>query len=627
MSTGSPHIGAQLLSGIVFTQDQTPQTETDYIDLENDTWAYQEFYFPEDYRRGSEEGEYITPEFSGFQILTDIEPGTADVVGLDWQIQRYLFGTGWITEGEGTTLQSYADGDEVWLHVIFDQLISPTEDSLQDKWRFGVRGREPVVDGAFNQVVPYDGNVATIDTLSEYVKLTPGTPYSFLVDGVPSVLIQDPSTEEVFYSVQQGLKRVWVSRPNPLVNYGFVRATEEDDDPIQIEGEDVSLIFRLFAMTADSGIDFLGNTYRSALHKNETSGLDTIFGDETDTYWLSKPNPSRFAIESLYFDVRDLDGNPSVIDEVLVDPVTPNVYFNIYYSDTDNDDIDDTDAGWEERIWKHVPKTFKMTQRQSHVLPVPVVAKYIQIEFCHLQPKAYNPGDFQQPIRYKKHPKWVLDYFLIRTELDQLTTDGNQFVPRQVGITYNALDLAYNYYLDDIAQEPNGPIAIDPNIRQQYASQLTQVTDTINLADTETLAKVSLALRPFQDHPALKTIDYLLSEATLASLDNYPVELSDLPLPDYDTSALRSNQKDRVIYEAAYPVMFFFVPSRHRYKELQAKLTYNRAYFVGVRQIAFSRERYTVKNDTPLYVETMGDSVNMERNDFIRVEEGLYSVY
>jgi hypothetical protein len=163
-------------------------------------------------------------------------------------------------------------------------------------------------------------------------------------------------------------------------------------------------------------------------------------------------------------------------------------------------------------------------------------------------------------------------------------------------------------------------VNLDSTQRDSFVSEFSQIS-SVDSADEDTLARIKLTFDQFKQHPALynNAIYSIILNPT-----NYPTEYQDLPAQIYDVSALRNLHKEAIVYELTYPVMFFFVPCRHRYKEVTAALTYNRAYFAGVRQIAFSREKYGIANDTDLYIEGMGDGVNMDRMDFIRVAEGEY---
>lgn len=614
-----------LLDGIILEQNQAPTTGADFTLLGPSNpadWVCQEFYLPADFVRGAVTGEQIIPDLTGVHIKVNITANRADVAGVDYRVERYLIGTGWIIEGEGIAIVAEADG-ETWLQVPFATAIAIDENMLDDKWRFCILGRDGTT---YHEPIEYDGKTAFLPGEEIAVDLRMGEPYALnQVDGTPAILLLSPEDGLVYLSAQQGVESIWVSRPNPLASSGSVRATQYDESPIQVSGQDTSLMFRLIGTVVDEGTDFLGNPYRSAIRRNTGEFVQSTYGEESDTYWFSKPNPSRFAVETLYFDVRDDDGNAQVIDQVYVDPVTPNVYFNVYYSD-DGGPVTEVTA-WEEKLWTHIPKQFKMVKQENHTLPKPILTKYLAIEFSHLQPRAYAPGFFQQPISYKKHPRWVLDYFLARTELDQFTSQGSGFIPRQIGITYDAIDLAYNYRLDDLSQEPDQIVIIDPSQRNRAIAELN-TSDTSDVADSASLDQLKLVFAQFQRHPAFNSnVRYLLSDSIQTLVDNYPVELPDLLPPQYDVSALRNINRDAIIFEAGMPIMFFFLTCRHRYKEVTAQLSHERAYFAGVRQISFSRERYTVANDTNRYVETMGDDVNMARTDFVRIEGGGFAVY
>jgi hypothetical protein len=80
-------------------------------------------------------------------------------------------------------------------------------------------------------------------------------------------------------------------------------------------------------------------------------------------------------------------------------------------------------------------------------------------------------------------------------------------------------------------------------------------------------------------------------------------------------------QRNReVTYENNYPVMFFYVTARHKYREVVAEFSSNRGYFAGVREIGFLRNHYASAQDNVLYVEPGGDNVNTSRSDFTTLD-------
>jgi hypothetical protein len=329
---------------------------------------------------------------------------------------------------------------------------------------------------------------------------------------------------------------------------------------------------------------------------------DYFDGSMPGYQWSDIPHQSE-SLEVIYDNTEDIE---TVIDQILLDPMTPSVYFNVYYSS--HGQPGQTDDDWDDRLWIHVPKTFRMNQRQVHVLPEPIKAKYIKIEFSHLQARYYQPGNFAQPILYKKHPKWVLDYFLAQVASASLYT--NQFGVNSVEIIYDALDLAYNYYLDDLKQEPDDP-AQDPAARTRVQNFLGDRTDASDQIDPQTLAQINLTLAPYKSNPLLAS----RLNSLFAGTGTYRVE-STTPAT-LDLSDVSTLNRDQVVLEQDYPVMFFYLTARHKYREVQEPLSHDSAYFVGIRELSFIRQHYATATDDRLYVESNVDTANAERNDFL----------
>jgi hypothetical protein len=301
-----------------------------------------------------------------------------------------------------------------------------------------------------------------------------------------------------------------------------------------------------------------------------------------------------------------IEDNTKVIDRITVDPVTPGVYFNVYYS-TEGDPGEDED-GWDNKLWTRVPITFRADKKETHAFPRPIVAKYIKVEFSHLQAKHYNPGSLARPVKYKKHPKWVLDYFMARVDAHRAMEED--LVSGRVGIIYDAMDLAYNYYLDDLVTTPEGL----PESSVDITNFLNDRTDLSDQVDPIMLQKINLVMSPYEDHfinwAKTNTIQgaFALSET---DRQNAPVERATVPAPE--VGELRNIQ---VVYEQSFPVMFFYLTCRHKYREIVAPLAQDRAYFVGIRELAFTREHYSTAHDNTEYIEPGADLLNTERNDF-----------
>jgi hypothetical protein len=609
-------------SGIIVNQNAVPGP-ADFYALTSGQ-VYQEFFLPTDIARGTTTDERRSPPLSGFQLAVNV-PVNEQAAGFDWVLEYQVFGVGWIRLDEGTAVGCHTYGTRVWMNAYFNKPISVDAGFLGSRFRIGIVGRNAVAGAAYRQPVDYDGSRAIVNGNAVSVKLTPDKPYPFILGGVPSVLIYESAAKQAYYSVQQGPTAIWYTTPNPLAE--STASARQANGTTQLGN--FSFLFRILALSADEGTDFLGNRYRSVVVKQDPNNVSTRDGQVKDKYWLSKPNPSRFAVEALYFDVRapapqsydKTSGVPNgpaildvsaVIDRVLVDPLTPGMYFHVYY--TEDGDVATTQEEWDRKLWKVSPRTFHATKREAHVLPEPIRAKFVKIEFSHLQAKHYAPGDFAKPVTYRKHPKWVLDYFLARLESEQ-NTQETQLGIRRVGVVFDALDIAYNYYLDDLAREPDKPVEL-------VNSAVVPVGPFVDQVDSDTLNRINLSMQPYRDNPAMwGKNDYILTQQAQENLGvAYPTEGGSLTATQVEIQSLRNRE---VAFENDYPVMYFYLTCRHGYREVTAAFSHDRAYFAGINEIAFTRERYTQAHDNTQYIEPGADLLNMERNDFVNDGGGL----
>jgi hypothetical protein len=415
----------------------------------------------------------------------------------------------------------------------------------------------------------------------------------------------EDSLYRIKLSVPTHVKWLWRSAPNPLRFQGGSMATDADGHPLTEGGTQYSFNFRLLGAVADSGIDFLGNIYRSAALRQSTD--NARLSADADTYWMSGPQPSKFAVVSQYFELQDVSDNAVVIDRMYLDPVTPGMWCHVYYSN--DGEPGKTSEEWEERLWTPVPRPYHALRAGTFVFPDPIRARFVKVEYSHLQAKSYTVGAFQKPITYKKHPKWVLDYFLLATQDAQ--SASSRFVANNVHVRYNAYDLAYQYYSDDLTSSPDAPPSLSQDDVQQFLAQ-----DAYAEVDAATRAQISTTLNPFlSDTRTAGLARTLLGQSVMYNTSRYPVEA--LPGSTVRGSVVSSLNREAVVFEDSWPVMHFYLTARHRYKEVEATLPNDRAYFAGVRQIAFTREQYAVESDLNMYVETLGDFANAERNDFL----------
>jgi len=331
-------------------------------------------------------------------------------------------------------------------------------------------------------------------------------------------------------------------------------------------------------------------------------------GDTIGSQWLSQRGQSPSAL----LEPLEPTDDTVVIDGVLLDPSTPNMAFNVYFSVDDSFTSDTmTEGNWESKLWQRVPDVFIATQAQQYVFPSPVAAKYMKVEFTNLQSQSYTPGTFAQPVSYKKFPTWVADFFIAQLEL-------SSFVSQSVDVQYDALTFAYSYYLDDIGQSPATPVA-DPQDQVPNLTTYFSQSNAANQVDASTLAQINLVMNSFQlPTGSIVNTSTLLGQSVALSTASSNIPLtSEVPIsapPSY--AVVSSSSREPVVFEQSLPVMYFFVTCRHAYKELTAPFDFNRAYYAGVNNIAFIRHDYSTSTDSSQYIESGNDSTNALRQDF-----------
>lgn len=634
---------ADKLSGIEINQDKSNGSTANIYSV------YQEFKLPDNYARSNS----LIPDISGFQFLANYTDNSS--LSLEYYFQYYnnntkswtTLRTGSITSTNGPKLVAGAELNRFkkWYTVRFDP-IEITKEAASNLYRFKITGNSQWLsafwyqkpspqtyytgyydDSGVQRLLNYDKLITNKQLSSSTVTLTLNNVTNLSVkDKIRVFGVGDPfdgnfeitniTNNNIQYKVSstQTVSSTAVNPTGTLVK-----------DPS-------SLTFRLLTLTGDSGTDLLGNQYRSYVHKASVKNV----AESNDNYWLSKPNPSKFAVENVYFDISQ--SNAAVtIDSVLIEPITPNVYFNVYYSNDDSPGYNDD--SWDNHLWTRVPKIFKATKKDVYVFPEAISAKYIKIEFSHLQAKYYSPGAFQKPILYKKHPQWVFDYFIAYYEYKNNKT-YDPFIQNQITIDYDVLDLGYNYYKGDIIQSPSGTMEIE-DIKKDQTLLLNLLTDhrihsnqtNKNSLDLQTLNQIKTIFNRFTSHPtassntdsvvtklasgnASSTISAGLINGRAAPMQNYPLENINLAVAD--TSQVSTINRDPLILEKNFPVMFFYVNCRHGYKEAYARFNEDKAYFAGVKNVVFQRNNHAIESDEGTYMYGTGSfDLNVKTNDFV----------
>src|ERR1700747_1297163 len=320
----------------------------------NSGTIYQDFFLPMDYVRAPQ-GSSVIPDLSGAQVAMI---AASNPVSLPWGIDHFDQVTGWTTITEAILTSVPYLGTFFWA-----QLNAPTSIPVPSTWL--------------------------------------GDRFRLWIQTNPEVI------------------GVYFTAPNPLEPDGVNAYMASDGSlPILQAGNQASLLFRICALTADNGTDFLGNDYRSVAINKSAQAVNTVAGDPV-THWISRPNPSKFAVEALYV-ALSIYGGPVVVDSILLDPITPNITFNVYYSnDGDPESIPDN---WDGKLWTRVPQVYQAKKRDTYYLPRPVTAKYFKIEFTNLQAQSYRTK-VNAPVQYRRFPSWVLDYFLLQYTKSRTTED------------------------------------------------------------------------------------------------------------------------------------------------------------------------------------------------------------
>lgn len=440
-----------------------------------------------------------------------------------------------------------------------------------------------------------------------------------------------------------------------LVQTQFVRITftrRTDPFPLKtsapfeysVEIRNARLIHLINSTTdyvADSGVDILGNAYRTTL-----KGYDSInvVDDDTTTFWQSQPNPVRDAVEALYFDLRqgfvdgtmgfldqqrisDLDGrtqeniesffqNGVVIDEIYIDPITFGPDMNIYYST-------DEDSDWEGKLWIPVPRRYVL-KKGYHSLPQPTLTKFVKLEFTNLSAVPYNPINYPNspPITFRRFPTWVQNYFettqpmvptlalaTAKVDIDPLTFGFQNYTDnldsgyshyRDITINVPDPDTQIQNFILTLQRETESSQSASPVESQiQFRSIIMWQEDLINQLDN------SRALSRKAKEPRDDQLDTGWNAELTLPL-NAPVTVQSTP----DLSVSLTDKKR--------PSMFFPRLCRHAYQLVKGGYAEKIAYYVSIREVSFHRRDYTIEFDEPLYVETLDDESHIEVNDFVQ---------
>lgn len=375
----------------------------------------------------------------------------------------------------------------------------------------------------------------------------------------------------------------------------------------------------------DEGLDILGNAYYTQIDVSKFAPAKMI-DNELDTFWQSQANPSRFAVECIYLDIRDDDGNPQLVDEIYIDPITHGSLMHIYWTNEDPPETvpDASTTPLDYRLWNPIPRHY-ILGKGYHSLKRSIRAKYLKLEFTKLQPVPYEVQDTNfNSITYRTYPSWVFTYV---TDLIDKRQDDSPFRfvdDNRVKINDTNLGLLRpeNLKVTEEAPESIEDFIIEDEVKNNLSVYQTWkgeeiVTDSvvtnnvINVYpndlfqnDLATTLNLGLFLNGVLFNQGLDGI--FITESTLV----------DKPLIDYASR----NDRTLVEEEKTFPDLWFPRVVRHGYKILEAERNYNMAFIVAIREIRLSRFDAESPRDLPFYHETLSDSFNIAKNTFEQVD-------
>lgn len=389
---------------------------------------------------------------------------------------------------------------------------------------------------------------------------------------------------------------------------------------------------------ADSGVDILGNIFRTGIITYDADNT----ADSTNNYWQSQADPSRFAVEALYFDMRqgtvqgtmsyldtqftdELDtrsmsdvevylSNGQLIDEVYIDPITFGPDMRFYYSDDDTPD-------WDEKLWVPIRRQY-ILKRGFHALPQPTFVRYFKIEFSNLTSIPYEPVQYPEmpPVEFRRYPLWVNNFFAnLKTDTTQDTivqTDMVTIDPLKFGFVKIDDTMVSNYEAVRTLQLTS----TDPEVATFIQNLITDTTVTTQ-SDTESEINFRSPIMWQSDLIANLDSTRALTRVAQQPRDDlfdtgWNAELT-LPITPIPVQA-SSNDLSQPLKEKTMPTMFFPRKCRHEYQIVRAPIDRKIAYVVGVKQVSFYRRDYTAPVDEPIYNETLDDTAHILQNDFIQ---------
>jgi len=398
------------------------------------------------------------------------------------------------------------------------------------------------------------------------------------------------------------------------------------NDAYVLEGNK-NLVMRVWADVADEGRDILGNTYRYVTHKEKAKYVV----DGTKAGWMSEPAPTPDAVECLYFDIRSRNDEDryvtTLVEALSIAPRTPGVRMNVYWSQQNIEgDRPETTTEWDYLLWTPIQETYTLRRDEVIEFPQPIKAAFIKLEFTALNPLPFRIPTFPAlpPRLYRRYPTWVEDQFnnsKIRATVDDWFS--NNSTPVQIKVLSSLANpiREFEYKQKEfLAALALGKIDGD----QLITSGIVDIKDKA-LLDPVTASKVYIQETDQFESSLLVSVDQnsLLGKLVVNRFNpnilTDPVEVP--PSAIFDGVGNVSTINDRVsqsYQNLAQVPMRFNRASRHVYTYEEAEFN-KKAYFVGIDEVRFLRNNYTVQRDDPLIVDILHDDEMLEENTWEKI--------
>lgn len=368
----------------------------------------------------------------------------------------------------------------------------------------------------------------------------------------------------------------------------------------------------------NSGVDVLGNAY---VTEAKTYDSAKAFDEDENTYWQSQINPSKFAVESLYFDIRQ-GSNPSFVDELYIDPLTPECIMHVYYSDDDSNE-----NNWDNKLWTPIPRHYVL-KRGNFKFVETIYAKYIKIEFTKLAVTPYNTLSLpvKLDVTYRTFPSWVESYIYANPSAQINDPLNNSSLYNRVSNSATSLGLLPPR-VDKLKDEVPKSIVdfIETNrkssVLSEYQVWKNPETNKANtpILENQIILYPNAASNLYQQN-LLNTVKPKLidnryrysvnSEDSVNWIPENPIVAKPL------VTAATKTDRSPIVEEKNWPDMWFMRKCRHAYKVIQAPRTASVGYYVAIREIKFYKRDKTAKSDAFNYRENLIDDSTIFSNTF-----------